>query len=105
MLVQEYIPNGGELGVYTLFDNQSVPRALSVQRRLRSYPVSGGPSTLRETIRNDASRLATDIAFRLLTKMQWTGVAMVEFRIDARDGMPKLMEVNPRFWGSLQLWF
>jgi predicted ATP-grasp superfamily ATP-dependent carboligase len=103
MLVQEYIPNGGELGVYTLFDKQSVPRALSVQRRLRSYPVSGGPSTLRETIRNDGSRLATDIAFRLLKKMQWTGVAMVEFRIDARDGMPKLMEVNPRFWGSLQL--
>jgi predicted ATP-grasp superfamily ATP-dependent carboligase len=28
---------------------------------------------------------------------------MVEFRIDARDGIPKLMEINPRFWGSLQL--
>jgi len=28
---------------------------------------------------------------------------MVEFRIDPRDGKPKLMEINPRFWGSLQL--
>jgi len=28
---------------------------------------------------------------------------MVEFRVDARDGTAKLMEVNPRFWGSLQL--
>ncbi len=35
--------------------------------------------------------------------MGWSGVAMVEFRVDPRDGIPKLMEVNPRFWGSLQL--
>jgi len=28
---------------------------------------------------------------------------VVEFRIDARDGRPKLLEINPRFWGSLAL--
>jgi predicted ATP-grasp superfamily ATP-dependent carboligase len=28
---------------------------------------------------------------------------MVEFRVDERDGVPKLMEVNGRFWGSLPL--
>jgi predicted ATP-grasp superfamily ATP-dependent carboligase len=28
---------------------------------------------------------------------------MVEFKIDPRDGLPKLMEINPRFWGSLAL--
>jgi predicted ATP-grasp superfamily ATP-dependent carboligase len=28
---------------------------------------------------------------------------MVEFKIDARTGQPKLLEVNPRFWGSLAL--
>jgi len=103
ILIQEYIPNGGELGVYTLYNLQSEPRAISVQKRLRSYPSTGGPSTLRETIRNESSELVTEIAFKLLNKMKWTGVAMVEFRIDARDGIPKLMEVNPRFWGSLQL--
>ena len=27
----------------------------------------------------------------------------MEFKIDPRDGSPKLLEVNPRFWGSLQL--
>lgn len=26
---------------------------------------------------------------------------MVEFKADPRDGRPKLLEVNPRFWGSL----
>lgn len=103
LLLQEYIPNGGEFGVYTLFDWNSRPCALTVQRRLRSFPVSGGPSTLRETIRTDTSEIAVSDAFKLLNAMKWVGVAMVEFRIDQRDGIPKLMEVNPRFWGSLPL--
>jgi predicted ATP-grasp superfamily ATP-dependent carboligase len=103
MLIQEYIPSDGEVGIYTLFNQASEPRALTVQRRLRSYPVAGGPSTLRETIKNDITERTVKIAFKLLKDMKWVGVAMVEFRIDARDGIPKLMEINPRFWGSLQL--
>lgn len=103
LLIQEYIPCGEELGVYTLFNFGSKPRAVTVQRRLRSYPVSGGPSTLRETVKNETSKKAMKIAFKLLKVMKWVGVAMVEFRVDARDGILKLMEVNPRFWGSLEL--
>jgi len=99
-VVQEYIPNGGEVGVYTLFNSDSEPRAVSVQRRLRSYPISGGPSTYRETI---VYPELIETSFGLLKAMKWRGVAMVEFRIDPRDNTPKLMEVNPRFWGSLHL--
>ena len=39
---------------------------------------------------------------KLLEHAGWHGVAMVEFRI-APDGTPYLMEINTRFWGSLQL--
>jgi predicted ATP-grasp superfamily ATP-dependent carboligase len=99
-MVQEYIPNGGELGVYALFSFDSEPRAVTVQRRIRSYPISGGPSTFRESI-NYPELIET--AFRLLKALKWTGIAMVEFRMDPRDNTPKLMEVNPRFWGSLHL--
>ena len=103
LLVQEYIPYGGEMGVYTLFNFESEPRAVTAQQRIRSYPVSGGPSTLRKTIKNEISEEAIKIGFKLLRAMKWSGVGMVEFRIDERDGSLKLMEVNPRFWGSLQL--
>jgi len=99
-LIQEYIPNGGEYGVYTLFNNQSEPLALTVQKRIRSLHSYGGISTFKETVQNDQ---IVDIAFHLLKTLRWFGVAMVEFRIDPRDGQPKLIEVNPRFWGSLQL--
>lgn len=99
-LVQEYIPNGGAYGVGALFNLNSEPRSAFVYKRLREYPVSGGPSTLREGVKNDEIR---DIALSLLKSLNWVGVAMVEFRVDARNGKAKLMEINPRFWGSLQL--
>lgn len=99
-IIQEYIPKGNELGVYALFNFDSEPRAVSVQRRIRSYPISGGPSTLRETIYNPE---LVELAFKLLKALNWVGVAMVEFRVDSRDNIPKLMEINPRFWGSLEL--
>lgn len=99
-LIQEFIPNGGAYGVGALFNYNSEPRASFVYRRLREYPVTGGPSTLRESVENEEIK---EIALSILKSLGWVGVAMVEFRVDSRDGRPKLMEINPRFWGSLQL--
>jgi predicted ATP-grasp superfamily ATP-dependent carboligase len=100
-LVQERIPRLGEsLGVSALFDENSKVKAAFVHRRLREYPVSGGPSTLRESVSNPQ---VLELGLSLLKALDWFGVAMVEFKVDPRDNTPKLMEVNPRFWGSLQL--
>jgi len=43
------------------------------------------------------------MSVQLLRKLGWWGVAMVEFRVDDSIGCPYLMEINGRFWGSLQL--
>jgi predicted ATP-grasp superfamily ATP-dependent carboligase len=100
-LVQERIPQEGDsLGVSALFDENSQVKAAFVHRRLREYPTSGGPSTLRESISNPE---VLELGLSLLKALSWFGVAMVEFKVDPRDNIPKLMEVNPRFWGSLQL--
>jgi predicted ATP-grasp superfamily ATP-dependent carboligase len=88
------------VGVSFLFGPKASPLAHFSHRRLREYPVSGGPSTLRESIDDP---LAKDYGERLLKALDWYGVAQVEFRYDPRDGLPKLMEINPRFWGSLPL--
>jgi predicted ATP-grasp superfamily ATP-dependent carboligase len=99
-MIQEFVPNGGEFGVYTLYDRSSDLVGLTVQRRIRTNPPDGGPSTLRETVENpELVSLADD----LLSELDWCGVAMVEFRVDARTEEPKLLEINPRFWGSLAL--
>lgn len=100
VLFQEFIPHGGECGVYTLYDCSGKLKALTVQRRLRSHPPEGGASTYRETIEDPA---LVKLADRFLSALNWRGVAMAEFRIDARTDEPKLLEINPRLWGSLVL--
>ncbi len=100
-IIQEYIPKGGDaIGVGMLLNFKSEVKASFVYKRLREYPLKGGPSTLRVSIKMDDAR---EIAKKLLESLKWTGIAHVEFKVDPRDGKPKLLEVNPRFWGSLQL--
>lgn len=66
-------------------------------RREREYPVTGGPSALCVSVRDD--RLS-GYAAALIAELRWTGAAMVEFK---KDDDYRLLEVNPRFWGSLPL--
>lgn len=75
--------------------------AVFSHRRVREKPPSGGVSVLCESTPLDPS--ACRSAEMLLDHLQWHGVAMVEFKVDQNDGIPKLMEINGRFWGSLQL--
>jgi predicted ATP-grasp superfamily ATP-dependent carboligase len=98
-MVQEYVPGGKGWGVSVLARHGS-PRAVFTHRRVREYPLSGGASTMRESAHHAGME---EMAVELLRAMAWHGVAMVEFRLDERDGAPKLMEVNGRFWGSLPL--
>lgn len=56
---------------------------------------------LRESI--PVPQAMADYAVRLAQSADWHGVAMVEFKVDTGSGVPYLMEVNGRFWGSLQL--
>ncbi len=100
-LVQERLPSeGAGIGASFLLDQNHQVRASFIHRRLREYPVQGGPSTLRQSIIHEQAR--RDGA-RLLESLRLVGVGMVEFKIDSRDGTAKLLEVNPRFWGSLAL--
>ncbi len=100
-MIQEYIPPGGQsCGVFLLFNKDSEPRAVFAHKRLREFPINGGPSTLRESVHKPE---LVEMSIRLLKAIKWYGVAMVEFKEDPRDGQFKIMEINPRFWGSLQL--
>jgi predicted ATP-grasp superfamily ATP-dependent carboligase len=100
-LIQEWIPDGGgTFGISALFNEVSDTKAAFVHKKLRMFPVEGGPSTLREGVEHPQ---IMELGLSLLKSLNWVGVGMVEFKVDPRDGIPKLMEVNPRFWGSLQL--
>jgi len=98
-MVQERIEGEGQ-GIFLLMWNGEL-RAAFAHRRLREKPPWGGVSVLSESIALNRDLVEQSVA--LLNAAGWQGVAMVEFKVDRRDGRPKLMEVNGRFWGSLQL--
>jgi NAD(P)-dependent dehydrogenase (short-subunit alcohol dehydrogenase family) len=97
-LVQEYVEGGG-YGFFAVTDSRGEPVVTFCHRRLREYPITGGPSTLCESIRDP---VLIDLGTRLLRALDWRGVAMVEFK-RARDGQYRMLEINPRYWGSLPL--
>jgi len=91
---------GPGTGVFLLCDRGRLLTAFA-HRRLREKPPSGGVSVLSESVPLD--RYLRDEAMSLLGPLGWHGVAMVEYKQDSRTGRHMLMEVNGRFWGSLQL--
>ncbi|MEK7762036.1 MAG: ATP-grasp domain-containing protein [Nitrospirota bacterium] len=98
-LIQQRIEGEGQ-GVFGLFDHGR-PCALFAHRRIREKPPAGGVSVFRESI--ELPKPMVDYAVRLLEWVKWHGVAMVEFKMERESGIPMLMEINGRFWGSLQL--
>ena len=92
-VVQELLRGDGE-GVCLVMDEAHQPVSIFCHRRVREYPISGGPSAC--CISTDNETLAA-YAVRLLQAFDFTGIAMVEFK----DG--RLLEINPRIWGSFPL--
>jgi predicted ATP-grasp superfamily ATP-dependent carboligase len=99
LLLQQRIVGPGT-GIFLLLWNGEV-RAQFAHRRLCEKPPSGGVSVYRESVPMDEE--LRDRSKALLDGFGWRGVAMVEYKRDAATGRPYLMEVNGRFWGSLQL--
>ena len=99
ILVQQRVVGPG-IGVFLLVWNGETVATFG-HRRIREHPPSGGVSVYREAILPDAALVAKSRA--LLDCFMWQGVAMIEYKVEASSGNPYLMEVNGRFWGSLQL--
>jgi predicted ATP-grasp superfamily ATP-dependent carboligase len=97
VLLQEYRPGTGH-GVELLTHRGRLLAAFQ-HRRLHEVPISGGASALRESVPLDPVLL--EHSLELLRALDWTGLAMVEFRV--AGGAATLMEVNGRIWGSLPL--
>jgi len=97
VLVQEYCTGTG-IGIELLMD-RGRPLAAFQHRRVREVPITGGASSYRDSVPLDPVLL--DHAVRLLGALDWTGLAMVEFK--AGNTGHTLMEVNGRIWGSLPL--
>lgn len=99
LLLQQRILGPG-IGIFALiWDGELI--AQFAHRRIREQPPSGGISVYRESVAIDPELLGASLA--LLREFAWQSVAMIEYKLDAHTGKAYLMEINGRFWGSLQL--
>ncbi len=74
---------------------------VAFQHRRVHEPLDGGGSSLR--VSEPVTPALLDAAQQLARALDYTGVGMVEFKVDVATGRWILVEVNGRFWGSLPL--
>jgi predicted ATP-grasp superfamily ATP-dependent carboligase len=99
VLLQRRVAGVGE-GLFALrWEGRTVARF--AHRRLREKPPAGGVSVYRESIALDPRLVSA--GEQLLDALDWKGVAMIECKRDPDTGRHVIMEINGRFWGSVQL--
>ncbi|NPV10188.1 MAG: ATP-grasp domain-containing protein [Ignavibacteria bacterium] len=97
-IIQEYI-EGKAYGFFSLtFNNELL--AYFMHERIHEVPPSGGPSAMAKSIYDEH---LFELGKNIVKHMNWNGVAMLEFKKSQKDGEYYLIEINPKFWGSLDL--
>ena len=94
-MVQEFIPGGrGSMRtVVVLFSQRSELTAAFTLRKTLEWPPTGGLTAVGHST-DDPDLVRMVLPF--FEKFRWKGPAEVELRVDARDGCPKVIEINPR---------
>jgi predicted ATP-grasp superfamily ATP-dependent carboligase len=102
MMITEVIPGTDDqiYGYVTYLDDDGEPLVHFVERKLRQDPIHFGNGCYRKSQWDDE---IARLGLRLCQGTGLRGVAHVEFKRDARDGTPKLMECNNRFDLCLEL--
>jgi predicted ATP-grasp superfamily ATP-dependent carboligase len=98
-MIQEYIASESTHSFSALYQN-GVCKRIFMWNEKRSSPISGGASTFSESIYDPKLK---ELGTKLLDKLTWHGVANIEFKRDKKDKQFKLMEINPRFWASIDI--
>ena len=69
-------------------------------KRIRTSPKKGGVTVFSKcTVNEDILGIGKSV----LKKLNWSGFAMIEFMYDSETKSYKIIELNPRIWGSIML--
>jgi D-aspartate ligase len=100
MMLQEFIPGPPTRHVFVegFMDRRGRICGLLARRRMRMFPEEFGNSTCCVTIPLVEVSGAVETITRLLAGIGYRGVFSAEFKLDERDGLFKILEVNARSW-------
>ncbi len=94
--VQEKIK--GNVYCVAMVMNQGILKGHLVYKQLRDLPFSGGQATLRVSV--DKPEIVI-LMKKFLEALKWHGICQADFLVEENTGIPYLIDINPRFWGSL----
>lgn len=99
-LIQELLPNGKDVqgGFFLCHDGKVI--GAYTHKRIRTSPEEGGVTVL-SSLHNNPQLI--NQGKEILEHAGWEGLVMLEYIYDDRDGKYKLIEANPRSWGSIML--
>jgi predicted ATP-grasp superfamily ATP-dependent carboligase len=100
LFIQEYIAAGEDWFFHGYCNKQSNCVAAFTGRKLRGYPVTGGFTTLGQSVRNEALSQQTE---SLLEGISYSGIMDIDYRFDRCDEQYKLLDFNPRVGAQFRL--
>lgn len=100
MIFQEYVPGPATRHYHVdgFLDRFGSVRATFVRQRLRMYPLDFGNNTYMVSVSPSVAQGAVAAIASLLGRFGYRGVFSAEFKLDPRDDVFKLLEVNARAW-------
>lgn len=102
LMMQEYIP-GGDDTVWMLdgyFNSQSDCLISFTGKKIRQYPPSQGSTSLGICLENETVRNTTTAFMKAIG---YQGILDIGYRYDARDGLFKVLDINPRIGSTFRL--
>lgn len=97
-MVQEIVPGSPTNHIFLdgYLDKNLNPKAFFVRQRLRMWPLDFGNSSLCISIPASEVTSLKETLFKYLKSIRYNGIFSAEWKKDSRDGIFKLLEINPR---------
>jgi D-aspartate ligase len=100
VVVQEYVPGPGSNHFFLdgFASTGGQVRALFARQRLRMHPPDFGNSSHMISVPLADVEPAARSLQAILASIRYRGIFSAEFKVDARDGAFKILEINARVW-------
>ena len=102
MIIQEEVigPDENNYMLDTCLNTESKPLAFITSRKIRQNPPHFGVGSF---VKSTWEPLVAKLGFRLLKKLGFYGIANIDFKLDAKDNILKLLEINGRSHTQISL--
>jgi glutathione synthase/RimK-type ligase-like ATP-grasp enzyme len=98
--IQELLDNPKDIKAGFFICNEGEIISFYSHERIRTFPEKGGVSVFSKSDLNYEIRSSSE---DIIKKLNWSGFIMIEYLQDTHTDEYKLIEINPRLWGSILL--